>query len=67
MNPWTALLQPLQSRPGDPTPKAPRAQRPAQPRKPVAAAALVVTHETGDARLLPIIAIDFAQDRNYWR
>jgi hypothetical protein len=32
----------------------------------VPAAALVVNHRTGFAQLVPIIACDFAQERNYW-
>ena len=67
MNPWTALLEPIRSRPGDPL-RAPPALPPK--RTAVAAAALVVTdsgiHDRPDVRLLPIIAIDFALDQNYW-
>jgi len=67
VNPWTALMQPIRSRPGDRprTPPSPPAKR-----KAVAAAALVITysgvHDRPDVRLLPIIAIDFALDQNYW-
>jgi hypothetical protein len=60
MNPWTALLQPIRSRPGE------RVQPPKAPiprAVPVAAAALVVTPtadpERPDVRLLPIIIYDF--------
>ena len=60
VNPWTALLQPIRSRPGEPLqpPKAPI------PRAvPVAAAALVVTPsaypEHPEMRLVPIIVYDF--------
>lgn len=63
VNPWTALMQPIRSRPGDPLRKPP--DSPQGSALPVAAAAMVVTatgvFDRPDIRLLPIIVIDFRQ------
>lgn len=64
MNPWTALLQPIRSRPGDPlrgVSSLPSTQ--AKSITPVAAAALVVVDsgifDMPYVRLVPIIVYDF--------
>jgi hypothetical protein len=56
VNPWQALMRP------EPAPNS----RPPAIKVLVPAAALVVNHRTGFAQLVPIIACDFAQERNYW-
>ncbi len=63
MNPWTALLKPIRSRPGDvERPKRP-VRRPVDRFKAKPAAALVLTEtrfkDRPYVRLLPIIVVDF--------
>lgn len=67
MNPWTALMQPIRSRPGDrlrEPPKRHARERSVDGYTIRAAAALVVTYSAKqavpDIRLLPIVAVEFA-------
>lgn len=66
MNPWTALMEPIRSRPGDrlrAPPEIPSRKHSADGYTIRAAAALVVTYTAKNAvpdiRLLPIVAVEF--------
>lgn len=64
MNPWTALMQPLVSRPGDVPRKPPRAASRTHSAdgytvRPAAAVVVTETSYGTDIHLVPVIALEF--------